>query len=86
MSSNIQTITKNWGDVPNEMRAEIASTIDGIQQQLLAHFEVVTVEDAIDDENDNGDFPLIDLEIHVVGDPDSVTRRLVVTNEGEYNQ
>jgi len=86
MSNNIQTTTKWWGDVPTEMRAEIATIIEGIQQQLLSHFDVITVEDAIVDENDNGDFPLIDLEVLVQGDPEGVTRRLVVTIQKEDDQ
>ena len=81
MSVDIETTRKTWGDVPEPIRKVLGETINEIQHELMVRFDVIGVEDV----NDNGFFPNIDLEIHVKGDPDGSTRRLIVSDQ-EYMQ
>ena len=81
MSVDIETTTvKTWNDVPNGMKDRIAELMQDIQTDLLRHFEV---SHEWDDEKDNGDYPIIDIEVHDVDDPDGSSRRLVITNNPE---
>jgi len=81
MSVDIETTTiKTWDDVPNGIKARMDELIQDIQTDLLSHFEV---SHEWDDENDNGYFPEIDIEVHDVDDPDGSSRRLVITNNPE---
>ena len=86
MSVDIETTRKTWGDVPEPIRKVLGEAINEIQiHYLLAEFDVLGVGEEVDDVNDNGFFPNIDLEIHVKGDPDGSTRRLIVSDQ-EYMQ
>lgn len=85
MSVDIETTRKTWYDVPEPIRKVLAEAINEIQHELIVRFDVLGVEEEIDDVNDNGFFPTIDLEIHVEGDPDESTRRLIVSDQ-EYMQ
>jgi hypothetical protein len=85
MSVDMETIRKTWGDVPEPIRKVLGETINEIQHELMVRFDVIGVEEELDDVNDNGFFPNIDLEVHVEGDPEGSTRRLVVSDQ-EYMQ
>ena len=83
MSVDMDTTLKTWDDVPEQYKRKLGELIDEIQTDMLTHLDIVDKDDEIDDTNDNGFFPEIDLEVHVVSDPDASTRRLVITNHPE---
>tara|TARA_Y100000034_G_C6860271_1_gene391437 strand:+ start:713 stop:979 length:267 start_codon:yes stop_codon:yes gene_type:complete len=85
MSVDIETTRKTWSDAPEPIRKVLGEAIDAIQHELMVRFDVLGVEEEVDDINDNGFFPIIDLEVHVEGDPDGSTRRLVVSDEEYFN-
>jgi hypothetical protein len=81
MSVDMETTKKTWGDVPEPIRKVLGVAINEIQHELMVRFDVLGAEEEVDDINDNGFFPIIDLEIHVEGDPDGSTRRLIVSDQ-----
>ena len=78
MSVDIKTTIKTWNDVPDAHRQQLSALIQEVQTEMLQHFEV---SHEWDDENDNGYFPKIDIEVHDVDDPDESSRRLVITSK-----
>ncbi len=83
MSVDMKTTVKSWYEVPNKDTQALGEFISKIQEKMLVHFGVVNNLHDIDDNNDNGFFPEIDLEVHLNGDPDGTTHRLVITNKPE---
>ena len=83
MSVDMETTLKSWDDVPEQYKRQLGELIDEIQTDMLTHLKIVDEGEEIDDTNDNGFFPEIDLEVHVVSDPDASTRRLVITSHPE---
>ena len=83
MSVDMETTVKTWDDVPDNYKRQLGELISEIQTDMLSYFEVVDSISDVDDENDNGFFPEIDIEVHVVDDPDASTRRLVITSKPE---
>ena len=85
MSTNIETKRIKWSDVPEDFREKVGIVIHDIQTQLIKDLGVIGIHDELDDENDNGNYPDIDFEVHVAGDPDGSTRRLVVSDKEDFN-
>jgi hypothetical protein len=81
MSVDINTTVKTWNDVPEQYKKQLGELISEIQTEMLSHFNIINGE--IDDTNDNGFFPEIDVEVHLVDDPDETTHRLVITGKPE---
>jgi hypothetical protein len=79
MSVDITTTRKTWNDVPDPLKIKLGTLIAEIQEELLTHFNVVDSLDSVDDTNDNGIFPDLDLEVHCIEDPEASSRRLIVT-------
>ena len=83
MSVDMETTVKTWNDVPEKYKQQLGKLISEIQTDMLSHFGVIDSIEDIDDENDNGFFPELDIEVHTTDDPDASTRRLVITNKPE---
>jgi len=83
MSVDMETTLKSWDDVPEQYKRQLGELIGEIQTDMLTHLNIVNEDEEIDDTNDNGYFPEIDIEIHVKSDPDASTRRLVITSHPE---
>jgi len=83
MSVDMETTVKTWDDVPEDYKKPLHQLINEIQQALLSDFDIVNDDEDVDEENDNGYFPELDIEIHVESDPEASTRRLVVTSHPE---
>tara|TARA_Y100000034_G_C6880331_1_gene403297 strand:- start:1128 stop:1412 length:285 start_codon:yes stop_codon:yes gene_type:complete len=83
MSVDMDTTVKTWNDVPERYKRRLGELIEEIQTDMLSHFGIVDSISDVDDENDNGSFPEIDIEVHVIDDPDASTRRLVITSSPE---
>ena len=83
MSVDMETTVKSWDSVPSEDIQALGELIAKLQEKMLVHFGIIDNLDDVDDTNDNGFFPEIDIEVHLNGDPDGTTHRLVITNKPE---
>tara|TARA_Y100000034_G_C6710931_1_gene314021 strand:- start:25 stop:309 length:285 start_codon:yes stop_codon:yes gene_type:complete len=86
MSVDMETTVKTWDNIPVQHTRALGEFISQFQEEMMVHFGVIGDIGDIDDSNDNGFFPELDIEVHVHGDPDESTRRLVITNKPEEFQ
>jgi hypothetical protein len=83
MSVDMEITRKLWIDVPEEIKKPLGELISEIQYSLLYEFKVVAHGEGIEDDNDNGTWPIIDLEVTTGTDPEGSTRRLIVSQDEE---
>jgi len=83
MSVDVEITRKTWNDVPDEMKRPVGELISELQFALLYEFGIVQHGEGIEDTNDNGTWPVIDIEVQTCSDPDGSSRRLIIAQDKE---
>ena len=83
MSVFIEITRMSLDDVPDEMKRPVGELISELQFALLYELGIVQHGEGIEDSNDNGTWPVIDIEVQTEVDPDGSSRRLIVAPDKE---